>query len=371
MLSKEEIMSSTKNMSIALANSILARFPNPDDIPWKIWNYVQGYWLWGFDLLWKYTGERKYFDYIQKFVDQHVQPDGSIRNFTGNDLDDMMAGTAVIAVYEQTGEARYRLAAERIRAAFNDYPRNSDGGFWHSKSLPHEMWIDGVFMGGMFLLRYGAAIGDQEYCFDEVANQIGILASHCRMGDSGLYLHAYDEARRAAWADPAMGLSPEVWSEGLGWYALVVVETLQALPLDHPRRARVMDIFLKLLEGLRRAQDARSGLWYQVVDQGSRPDNWHDTSGSAMFVYAIQRALDLGFASAEVYSPVVKKGYEGILSKALIRPDGLVDIYDACDGVCVQTSYEVYINYPKSVNAKEAVGGFLWATAIVEKPESS
>jgi unsaturated rhamnogalacturonyl hydrolase len=48
-----------------------------------------------------------------------------------------------------------------------------------------------------------------------------------------------------------------------------------------------------------------------------------------------------------------------------------VDIYDACDGVCVQTSYDVYINYPKSINAKEAVGGILWATTIVEKPGST
>jgi len=129
-----------------------------------------------------------------------------------------------------------------------------------------------------------------------------------------------------------------------------------------------MDILQKLLEGLRQAQDPRTGLWYQVVDQGSRPENWHDTSGSAMFVYAIQCAIDLGYARAEVYAPAVKNGYEGILSKAVIRPDSLVDLYDACDGVGVQTSEDIYINYQKSVNAKEAVGGFLWATTIVEKP---
>jgi len=89
-----------------------------------------------------------------------------------------------------------------------------------------------------------------------------------------------------------------------------------------------------------------------------------------MFIYTIQRSIDLGYVSAEVYVPVAEKGYDGILSKAVIRPDGLVDIYDACDGVYVQTSEDVYINYSKSVNAKEAVGGFLWATTIVEKPGS-
>jgi rhamnogalacturonyl hydrolase YesR len=363
-------MSLTQKMSIALANSIMARFPDPDDIPFKVWCYVQGYVLNGFEKLWQYTGERKYFDYIRKFVDQHVQADGSIRNFTGHDLDDMMAGTAVLMVYEQTGETRYRLAAERIRAAFDDYPRNSDGGFYHSKSLPHEMWIDGVFMGGMFLIRYATVVGDAASCFDEVTNQILIFANHGRKGNMGLFLHAYDEARQASWADPVTGLSPEVWSEGLGWYALVVVETLSVLPLDHPRRGEVMHLFRELLEGLRKAQDPRTGLWYQVVDKGDRADNWHDTSGSAMFVYTLQRAVDLGFASPEVYAPVVETGYRGLLSKTTLRPDGLVDIYDACDGVCVQDSYRAYIDYPKSINAKEAVGGVLWATVMVEKPHS-
>ena len=54
-----------------------------------------------------------------------------------------------------TGDERYRTAAECVYAAFADYPRNSDGGFWHGRRLPGEMWIDGVFMGGMFLSRYG------------------------------------------------------------------------------------------------------------------------------------------------------------------------------------------------------------------------
>jgi rhamnogalacturonyl hydrolase YesR len=233
------------------------------------------------------------------------------------------------------------------------------------------MWIDGVFMGGMFLTRYGAVIGDQDYCFNEVTRQIIILADRCRKGETGLFLHAFDESKSVSWADKVTGLSSDVWSEGLGWYALILVETLNALPLDHPHRAAVMDIWLELVEGLRKVQDSETGLWYQVVDKGDRPDNWHDTSGSAMFVYAIQRAIDLGSIDAEAYAPVVKKGYDGIISKARINQDELVDIYDACNGVCVQNCYEDYINYPKVVNAKEAVGGFLWATAIVEKPSRS
>src|SRR6266498_4120488 len=106
----------TKNWSTALADSILSRFPDPDTIPYKRWCYVQGYILRGFEQLWAYTGDQRYFDYIKTFVDQHVAADGAIGGFTGDSLDDMMAGTTIIAAYERTGEQKYRLAAETIRA---------------------------------------------------------------------------------------------------------------------------------------------------------------------------------------------------------------------------------------------------------------
>lgn len=353
--------------STALADTLLSRYPDPDSLPYKVWCYVQGYVLIGFEKLWQRTQDPRYFAYLQKYGDQHVAEDGSIRGFTGESMDDMMAGTVIVALYEHTRQAKYRLAAGRIRAAFQDYPRNADRSFWHGKALPHEFWIDGVFMGGMFLARYGAVIDEREACFAEAAHQISALADHCRKGSTGLFLHAWDEARRAAWADRITGLSPEVWSEGLGWYALVLVECLERMPLEHPDRANVMAILVELVEGLRKAQDPSSGLWYQVVDKGDQADNWTDTSGSAMFVYAIQRAIDLGYVNRATYGPAAQNGYLGITSNARVDARGLVNIYEACDGVCVQNSYADYINYPRVINAKEAVGGFLWAAAIMEK----
>ena len=357
-----------KNLSIALADTIMTRHPDPLTIPYKRWCYVHGYVLAGFEKLYESTREPRYFDYIRKYVDTHVTADGEVPAFTGESLDDMMAGTAIVAVFQKTGEARYRKAAERIRRSFDDYPRNSDGGFWHARNLPHEMWIDGVFMGQMFLTRYGVAVGDRQYCFDEAARQIGVMADRLFKASSGLYYHGYDEARKVSWADKATGLSSDVWSEGLGWYALVLAETLSLMDPGHPGRPRVQSILRGLVEALARVQDPGTGLWYQVVDKGDRPENWHDTSGSAMFVYAIQRAVELGVVDAGRFRPVAEKGYAGVMTKARTAADGLVDIHDACDGVCVQNSYRDYIDYKRVVNAKEAVGGVLWASVIMEKP---
>jgi hypothetical protein len=108
--------------------------------------------------------------------------------------------------------------------------------------------------------------------------------------------------------------------------------------------------------------------WFQVVDKGDRPDNWTDTSGSAMFTYTIAKGIEIGLLDKAEYAGVVERGYKGIIENAKINDKGLVDIYCACDGLGVQASYDRYIKYRKSINAKEAVAGFLWATAIVERP---
>ncbi len=371
-----------KFWSVATAETIMARWPDYSQAYFNAWTYVNGYALCAFERLGRDTGDPRYLDYARRYIDQFVDEQGNFRNVTGrrgrvqtvrfDNLDNLMTGNTVVMLYERTKDERYRKAADKMRRAFDDYPRNSDGGFWHAKSLPGQMWIDGIFMGQMFLTRYGKSIGDAEYCWDEATKQMTVYARRAGREQTGLYLHGVYEPghgeRACAWADPKTGRSPEVWSEGLGWYALVMAETLADLPKQHPRRAAMEDIFRRLAAGLKRAQDGKSGCWFQVVDQGDRPDNWTDTSGSAMFTYALARGIEIGLLDRNEYGPAVDAGYRGITAFAKINDRGLVDIYSACDGVGVQTNYARYINYRKSVNAKEAVVGFLWATEIVERP---
>lgn len=370
-----------KFWSIATAETIMARWPDYTKAYFNGWTYVNGYACCGFERLFRATGDRRYFDYAKRYIDQFVDENGEFRaviNAKGqpnhpsfHNLDSMMTGNTLVMLYESTQEERYGKAAEKIRRALDDYPRNADGGFWHNRNLNGQMWIDGIFMGQMFLTRYGKSIGDAQYCWDEATRQICVYAKRAERGHSGLYVHGVFEAGHGgkipSWPDAQTGLSPEVWSEGLGWYALITVETLADLPKTHPRRAEVEVIFRRLAAGLKRTQDPKSGRWFQIVDQGDRPDNWTDTSGSAMFTYTIARGVELGLLDRKDYASVIERGYQGIIANAKINAAGLVDIYSACDGVGVQSDYAHYINYRKSINAKEAVVGFLWATAIVEK----
>jgi unsaturated rhamnogalacturonyl hydrolase len=125
------------------------------------------------------------------------------------------------------------------------------------------------------------------------------------------------------------------------------------------------------MTGLADTQDPKTGGWFMIVDKGSQPGNWIDPSGTAMFVYSMQRGIELGLLPREVFDTVVNRGYRSLLTFARINEQGLVDIHGAGDGITIKKDFETYVNVLRIVNAKEAVGGFLWATAIMEKSELS
>ena len=282
-------------------------------------------------------------------------------------MDDMMAGAVIVWAYRYTGEEKFKKAADFIRKSYDSYPRTSDGIFWHGRGTVGQIWVDGVFMGQMFLTKYGYYIGDSKYCFDEAARQLIGMHQHLMKENSGLLYHGWDEDKDAHWANLSTGMSSEVWSEGLGWYALILVETLEIFPKKHPQYQKIVDITRNLMQGLKDNQDVNSGLWYQIVDIGNRFDNWQETSGSGMFIYSMQRAIELGIIQEKEYANCIKRGYIGLLSKVRInKDDGLIDLCDANNGLGIQKDYDAYVTRPRKRNGQEVISSFLWATTIVE-----
>ena len=346
-----------------LAETVMKRHPKASDYPYRDWCYPQGYLLIGFSRLWEAVKDERYRDYIYEYCKSHVTPEGEIIGFKGGSMDDMMAGSILVWMYEQTGEARYEKACRRIYEAFADYPRTTEGGCLHGRTgTPGQMWVDGGFMGQMFYCRYGKAFHEPA-CFDEAKRQLELIYRYCHAHD-GLLIHAYSENEATPWAG-AEGKSPCIWSEGLGWYALILSEVLELVPAKHAAYATAKKQLKELLAGLLKVQDA-SGLWYQVVDQPEGADNWCDVSGSAMFTYALSRVLRLGIVEGEDYEAAARKGYEGVKSRMVTNEEGLIDVHGACEGLCVQKSYEDYVYYPQKVNGQEAVCGCLWAAISME-----
>ncbi len=101
----------------------------------------------------------------------------------------------------------------------------------------------------------------------------------------GLYYHGWDESRQQKWADPVKGTSPNFWSRSMGWYAMAIVDVLDFLPENHPKRSEIIKVLTNLCYSLDKYRDPKTGMWFQVTDKINEKGNYVESSGSAMFIY--------------------------------------------------------------------------------------
>ncbi len=371
LLHPKDAFSQNKPMkwSVTIAQSFIKRYPDPDSICWRPrtnhFSWQAGYILFAMEKMWKNTGDSVYFNYIKRYVNQQVDEKGNIPGFKSDALDNFLPGYAILFMYGQTHLDKYRIAANKIHDAFLSYPRTSDGLFWHNRSMKGQAWVDGVFMGQIFLARYAMVVGDQENSFNEIVQQMTLIAAHCQKGN-GLLLHGWDESKQAGWADKNTGLAAEVWSEGLGWYAILIADVFDYLPKEHPGYGKLKQIHQRLCQGLKEAQDPKSGMWCQVVDKCNEPGNWNETSGTGMFIYLLKSSINKGTIDASVFQPVVDKAYHSLVTKARRNENGFIDLFD-CSSIGIQKDYQAYISRPKEVSPFAAFGSFILGTSIMEQ----
>jgi unsaturated rhamnogalacturonyl hydrolase len=341
--------------SRAVVESTMRRYPNPAEL--GSWGYAKALYLFGEYLVWKRTGDPRYLQYVKGWLDAHVDAQGNLDHNTDS-LDSMMPGNLLLLLYQETGEEKYKLAADKIRQRFNTYPRTADGGLWHATaaSRQHQLWGDGVFMSMPFLVRYGRLFGDSAYANDEAARQLIVYAGHLHSPE-GLLYHAYDESGGAAWADPATHHSAEFWCRAMGWFGMTLVDVLDVLPANDPRRPQLISILRDLVRGLAKYQDSQTGLWYQVVNKGSDPGNWLETSSSSMYSYIISLAVKRGYVDKS-FEAVAKKGYAGVLTKLTVDSEGMANISDICEGTNV-ADLAYYFARKRNVNDFHGLGAFL------------
>jgi Glycosyl Hydrolase Family 88 len=86
-------------------------------------------------------------------------------------------------------------------------------------------------------------------------------------------------------------------------------------------------------------------LWYQVVDKtaASLSGNYIETSGSAMFIYALRVACDSNWISRTTYMPVAQSAWTGLQAKISTNGDGMPQINDFAPAMGVQNTEALYV----------------------------
>ena len=357
-----------QSWAIRMADATIDRNP----VVHKEWDYTAGVVLLGMERLAAATKNAKYSDYVQRNIDALVRPDGTIATYELEEfnLDQINEGRLLFGLYARTRDQKYRKALELLREQLHKHPRTKEGGFWHKKIYPHQMWLDGVYMAGPFLAQYGKTFNDTS-AFNDVAHQILLIARNTRDAQTGLLYHGWDEAREQVWANRDTGRSPNFWGRAVGWYAMAIVDVLDYLPAAHRDRAAIIGILRDLAAAVAAVQDPVTGLWYQVLDQPTRAGNYSEASASSMFVYAFAKAARHGWIDSR-YLQNARRGHEG-LTRHMTSADSLgrisLDRIVAVSGLGGKQqrngSFEYYISEPVVSNDYKGVGAFILASIEV------
>lgn len=353
----------------------LITLSKPDAPMWNIeairkgkpahWNYIDGCMITCLLTINNITGDAKYFDFAERFVDYYVSEDGSILGYDKlkYNLDDINEGRVLFELYDRTKKEKYRLAIEKQYEQIKEQPRTETGNFWHKKIYPNQIWLDGIYMAQVFSALYSKYYLDGDY--SDVRMQIGNVEKLMRDNKTGLYYHGIDCSKSIFWADKETGLSKNFWLRSIGWFSVAMVDIIEIA--DEETGKSISGIFAQLMSDIKAFRDEESGMYWQVVDQPGREGNYLETSGSAMIAYAMLKGARLGVLD-ESYAALGKGTFDGICEKYLdVNENDELNL----GGICLVAglgpesdhrrdgSYEYYISEPVVENDAKGVAPFV------------
>jgi len=347
-----------RELAVRSAETMMKKFEARDLPPVGKFHYHQGVFLSGMLHTYHLTGDERYLRYAKDWVDSLLDEDGLPRDMETIALDDMQPGILLYELYDRFGDERYKKLLDKIIWHIDRWPTSEEGGFFHKDNgRSANMWLDGMYMGGPVTVEYGARFNRPDL-FDVVHLQMALMRDKITDEKTGLMYHAYDLERKAVWADKITGRASHYWGRAMGWYAVAMFQIADLLPKDYEKRGEFIEKGKELLEVLFKYQDKKTGLWYQVIDKTDDPKNWHETSCSCLFLYALSLATKMGVFEKEAVRPIATLAFEGIKTKLVLGEDGYLGVSGVCIGTGVGDLAHYYAR-PTSENDLHGVGAFL------------
>ncbi len=224
--------------------------------------------------------------------------------------------------------------------------RLADGTLARNRPQPSTLWLDDLYMSVPALAQMGKLTGERRY-YDDAVKQVLQFSRRMFNREQGLFMHGWVQG---------MEVHPEFrWARANGWALMTLVELLDVLPEDHPDRAAVVDLLRAHVRGLA-ARQSGSGFWHQLLD---RDDSYLETSATAIYAYAMARAIDRGWIDPVAYGPAAVLAWHAVTTK--VNAQGQVE------GTCVGTGMgfepAFYYHRPTSPFAAHGYGPVLLAGA--------
>lgn len=375
---KHPMADGKQSMAVRMIESEIARNPHPRMIDFMKpgvvkWNYTTGLELLAMMEAAKVYDRPDFDQYAERYYDTIVQADGSVWTYAKEkyNIDHICPGRPLFEIYERTQQPRYKMVLDTLFSQLQGQPRIAAGGFWHKKRYPEQMWLDGLYMGQPFYAEYVTRHFEGEVLdgyVQDIVNHFTTVARGTYDPETGLFRHAFDDARAQFWCDKVTGQSPHAWGRAMGWYTMAIVETLQYID-THPASAPLREILLHIMQTLPRYANPESGMWYQVMDCPEREGNYEEATGSIMFIYAMLKGVRLGYLPEE-YREQGLELYRKFIDRFVREDaDGTISIENCCavagldtEGTRRDGSYAYYLSEPVRDNDPKGTGPFIWAS---------
>jgi unsaturated rhamnogalacturonyl hydrolase len=364
----------TEPVSERMVRSVMERY-RPEQVQW---HYEHGLVLQSIFLKGRRTAREDLCSYVKSMYDTKITAAGDILGYREEDfnLDQINPGKTLFLLFKKYGEEKYRNAIEKLRRQLQGQPRTNTGGFWHKLIYPWQMWLDGLYMAGPFYAQYSAEFNGGAD-FDDVVRQFTLIESKTADRETGLLYHAWDESRKQLWANPETGCSPHFWGRAMGWYCMALADTLDFItPACQKHYRALAAIARRLLAPLLKYQDKKSGLWFQVLDQGQRENNYTESSASSMFVYFLLKMIRLEIFrknDCPQAAEAARRAYEGLLRDKLEEdPSGGLHLTGICKVAGLggkpyrDGSYAYYVGETVAADDFKGLGPFILASMEYE-----
>ena len=329
------------------------------------WNYIDGCMMIALLNLYRITGEKRYYDFAENFLDYYVLEDGSLRGYREEEynLDNICEGRVLFDVWDISGKEKYRLGMEKLYGQLLRQPRTWEGNFWHKAIYPNQVWLDGLYMAQVFYARYTTRFEGGSH-YGDILNQFRTVRLRMFDPETGLYRHGYDASGTAFWAGDN-GCSRNPWLRSLGWFAAALVDVAAEMA-DSDARQELGNLARELAGNLLPWIDRESGMLWQVPTRIGEEGNYPETSGSAMVAYFFLKGARLGLLDKS-FAQEGTGIFHSICSRYLTETDGKLNL----GGICLVAglgpennrrrdgSYEYYISEPIVSNDAKGLAPFL------------
>jgi rhamnogalacturonyl hydrolase YesR len=248
-------------------------------------------------------------------------------------VDSSVFGAIPLEIFIETKDPKYLAMGKAIADRQWEHP-TPDG-----LSPETRFWIDDMYMLTILQLQAARATGDTTY-LDRAALEMSAYLDKLQQ-PNGLFYHAPD--------------APFYWGRGNGWVAAGMAELLRSLPTDHPRRARILEGYRKMMRALLEFQ-GRDGMWRQLID---RPEAWPETSSTGMFAFAMITGVKNGWLDQKTYGPPARHAWLALIGYI----DQNDDVTSVCEGTGKNSDLDYYLRRRRKTGDFHGQAPVLWCAS--------